>query len=178
MDIIKSVFFAFLLMQIIEYCIPNKSYVQYIKFYGGLMIIAMIASSVIELMTGTDWMGRLYNRFQSQLEAGDLKTKLEIYDNTSADKILKAYSDEISGKVRAITMDNGLEFVSCKVVFELDEDSEFYGYLKNISVSVRKKYGAKDGDSNGAVNVIIKNIQKEISDFYNLNMGNINVNIK
>ncbi len=178
MDIIKSVFFAFLLMQIIEYCIPNKSYIQYIKFYGGLMIIAMVASAVIEMMTGTDWMGRMYNRFQSQLETGDLRTKLEIYDNTSADKILQAYSDEISGKVRDITRDNGLEFVSCKVVFELDEDSDYYGHLKNISVSVRKKYGAKDEGGNAAVNVIIKNIQKEISDFYNLNMENINVNIK
>lgn len=182
METIRNIFFACLLLQIVEYCMPDSTYRKYIKFYGGLVIIALIVTPVINMLSGTELIERLIGKFENEKTSISLRNDIEASEQKTIEKIVEPYENEIVSHVSGVVDDKGLEMKKCNVTFDVDSTSSTYGSILMIDVSVGRKYTSLspdlDEDIPSQYKLQIKNIKTELCRFYNLSDANINVSMK
>lgn len=183
MEAIRNVFFACLLLQIVEYCMPNSNYQKYIKFYGGLVIIALLITPFMNWLMDTDWIDGLISRFENEKMAVSLQHDIALSEERTIEKIVEPYEKQIASHVEGVVKDKGLVLVRCSVSFDLDSSSSTYGSITGIEAKVKRKYEAVadinlEKDVPAQYKLQINNIKTELSNFYNLEEANINVSMK
>lgn len=187
MEVIRNIFFVYLFINIVEYCLPGKNYRRYVKFYGGLLVIVMLVSPLMQWVTQKDWMGEIQERFSHRQELSAYQYEMAGAGSSGMEAVLAPYKEKITEKIREIVESGGLSFEACEIFIETDGTKANFGKITGLGVQARRKYAAPGQiqidpvttDGGGKqYETAVENIKKEISSFYNLELDNINVNMK
>ena len=117
------------------------------------------------------------------MEVSDMDMVFADYDSTRNEQIVSEYKNEIIKKIDEIISDEGLWADSIDVTLNMDAESEDFLKVLYINANVTTKYRddsikikeivLERNDNSEDVNII--NIKNKLSQFYNIETGNINI---
>jgi len=191
---VKQIVIFYIFANFIIHVLPNGNYEKYIKFFIGLILIAVVISPITGFFKLDTLFEDIYNSAISSDSISEMQADLKYAEKSNYDNIAQPYKEDIIKNVEKIVTENYLYPVKTTVDFNMDSESETFGQIKDIQLQVSKKYtnenkviidkikiqaensesGTKSGSNNNlsAASLTIKN---SIADFYHISPDNVNI---
>jgi stage III sporulation protein AF len=196
---IKNIVIYMIINTIIMNLLGNKSYKKYVSIVSGMILVLIVISPLVKLMKLNDNLDYFlqYNYFS--IETSDFKNQLEQARGEQEEAIFTEYRQKIKEQVRDLLLGNDIYLKSCNITMDEDPDSSTYGQIlaMNITAGTDQTVEASGGSlvidrieipqisidqeenqsakTPSPLEITIKN---ELSDFYNMDKGNINISIQ
>jgi len=191
---VKQIVIFYIFSNFIIHVLPNGNYEKYIKFFIGLILIAVVISPLTGFFKLDTIFEDIYNSAISNDSISEMRMDLQYAEKTNYDSIAQPYKEEVIKNVEKIVTDNYLFPVKTTVDFDMDSESKTFGQIKDIQLQVSKKYtnenkiivdkikiqaensesGTKS-DSNSNLSVASITIKNSIADFYHISPDNVNI---
>lgn len=181
----KGIACFFIISSLVLHLIPNEKYQKYMKLFMGFLMIIFLLKPVGRLFSLDNifesYMNdNSYNQMTSELEA-----RLKGVEEDRQNIILAEYKEKISDGISEYLDGIDMELKDLSVTIDTNEASESFGQIVTMSLSVTKKGNQKNisvgtvtlGENNAESQLLVMEIKNYLSDFYNLEKHNINVNI-
>lgn len=192
MNWVKQIVIFYIFANFVVHVLPNGNYQKYIKFFIGLILIAVVISPLAGAFKIDTLFEQFYNSAVSSDSLSEMKVDLEYADKSRYESIVEPYKNEVVKNVEKIVMDNYLYPAKTSVDFDMDSKSDTFGQIKSINLQVSKKYTSDnkimidkikiDKKNSQSTNQSEKklsaaglNIKKSIADFYNISPDNVNI---
>ena len=184
----KTVLFFLLFVNLIMQLLKGSTYERFVYPICGMILVILIIRPVLGLFDGDEKV--LYAAEQkislllAQSDADYGEKKEQGYEFT----VLEAYEEELSAQLAGILEKEGLVLLSAD--FSLSAEEEDFGTIRGIRVDAAKETGnakekikiapivfdtGKTDETMSAEEIYIKD---KLADFYQVEEGNIYVNIK
>lgn len=167
---IKNIAIFYIVAALVMQLIPGKEYQKYIRVFLGIITIILIVNPVSKLITKEpsleDYLSLNYNL---QMEE-ELRAELEIMGNLREQVILEDYIKPTQNEIEKYVNSLGAVYIDSVIQVDINEQSENFGKIIKITVEAICDYT----QSKELIEIEIK---KYLANFYNLDIGNINVNI-
>ncbi len=176
MEYVKRIVIIVIMFTICINLAADKSYVKYIKLVMGLILIITV---IKPLINNDGLFDKIYNKAKREIDISELNAELRYSDINSYESIIKPYIEDIKSNVNNIVVNNNYRLNSCEVELCLDKDNSSFGSIDNIDITIKRLYEDNDStiETKKNDNKIKEIIKSSISDFYKLDIKNINVNI-
>lgn len=178
---IGNVFSIYIIISIVENLVSNEKYVRYIKLFGGIIMVITVIKPVSSFFLGTDL----------EIDAG-IFDGYELSDGIYADilsaekgrndEIIRMYTSSVLEQTDVYAADGGYELVDGSVELNLDEESEDYGAVELIRITLEKVHRddaveiyTDENDAFYDYNLVT--LKNNLANFYNLPQSNIYINI-
>jgi len=191
---VKQIVIFYIFANFIIHVLPNGNYEKYIKFFIGLILIAVVISPITGFFKLETLFEDIYNSAISSDSISEMQVDLKYAENSNYDNIAQPYKKDIIKNVEKIVKENYLYPVKTSVNFNMDSKSETFGQIKDIQLQVSKKYtnenkiiidkikiqaenlesGTKS-DSNNNLSAASLTIKNSIADFYHISPDNVNI---
>lgn len=188
---VKQIVLFYIFSNFIIHVLPNGNYEKYIKFFMGLILIAVVISPLNGFLKLDTLFEDIYHSTMSSNSMSEMKSDLKYAEQTNYENIVEPYKAEIKKNVEKIVTDNYLYPVNTSIDFDLTPESETFGQIKAISLKVSKKYTDDnkiiidkvkiqventDGNTNSKnLSTASVNIKNSIADFYYISPDNVNI---
>ena len=190
---VKQIVIFYIFSNFIIHVLPSGNYEKYIKFFIGLILIAVVINPLTGFFKLDTLFDDLYNSAVSNDSISEMRVDLEYAEKSNYDSITQPYKEEVIKNVEKIVMENYLYPVKTTVDFDMDSESKTFGQIKDIKLQVSKKYTSEDkiiidkikiqaensesGTSSGSNNLSAAslNIKNGIADFYHISPDNVNI---
>ena len=190
---VKQIVMFYIFSNFIIHVLPSGNYEKYIKFFIGLILIAVVINPLTGFFKLDTLFDDLYNSAVSNDSISEMRVDLEYAEKSNYDSITQPYKEEVIKNVEKIVMENYLYPVKTTVDFDMDSESKTFGQIKDIKLQVSKKYTSEDkiiidkikiqaensesGTSSGLNNLSAAslNIKNGIADFYHISPDNVNI---
>lgn len=181
----KGIACFFIISSLVLHIIPNEKYQKYIKMFMGFLMIIFLMQPLGKIFS-------LDNLFESYLNDNsynqmsyELEAKLKGVEEERQNIILSEYKEAIREGVTEYLDGIDMELRDLSVSIDTDESSESFGQITSMSLKVTGKGKQKSisvesvnlGKNNAESQLLEIEIKNYLSDFYNLEKHNINVNI-
>lgn len=155
---IKSIACFYIIGNYIESLISNEKYRKYVHLFLGIVMMILVISPVFEFCR---------NNLNYKTELPEIFAVKDIeVENQYASKIYEIADKQINTDISVIVEKYGIKMVDCIIYFEKDNYAST-GLIAGLKITV---------ESTSEPTILM--IKKDISDFYNLSLNNINVNIQ
>ena len=191
---VKQIVIFYIFANFIIHVLPNGNYEKYIKFFIGLILIAVVISPITGFFKLDTLFEDIYNSAISSDSISEMQADLKYAEKSNYDNIAQPYKEDIIKNVEKIVTENYLYPVKTTVDFNMDSESETFGQIKDIQLQVSKKYtnenkviidkikiqtensesGTKS-DSNNNLSAASITIKNSIADFYHISPDNVNI---
>ena len=191
---VKQIVIFYIFANFIIHVLPNGNYEKYIKFFIGLILIAVVISPITGFFKLDTLFEDIYNSAISSDSISEMQADLKYAEKSNYDNIAQPYKEDIIKNVEKIVTENYLYPVKTTVDFNMDSESETFGQIKDIQLQVSKKYtnenkviidkikiqtensesGTKS-DSNSNLSAASITIKNSIADFYHISPDNVNI---
>ena len=191
---VKQIVIFYIFANFIIHVLPNGNYEKYIKFFIGLILIAVVISPITGFFKLDTLFEDIYNSAISSDSISEMQADLQYAEKSNYDNIAQPYKEDIIKNVEKIVTENYLYPVKTTVDFNMDSESETFGQIKDIQLQVSKKYtnenkviidkikiqtensesGTKS-DSNNNLSAASITIKNSIADFYHISPDNVNI---
>ena len=191
---VKQIVIFYIFANFIIHVLPNGNYEKYIKFFIGLILIAVVISPITGFFKLDTLFEDIYNSAISSDSISEMQADLQYAEKSNYDNIAQPYKEDIIKNVEKIVTENYLYPVKTTVDFNMDSESETFGQIKDIQLQVSKKYtnenkviidkikiqtensesGTKS-DSNSNLSAASITIKNSIADFYHISPDNVNI---
>ena len=191
---VKQIVIFYIFSNFIIHVLPSGNYEKYIKFFIGLILIAVVISPLTGFFKLDTLFKDIYNSAISNDSISEMRMDLQYAEKSNYDSIAKPYKEDVIKNVEKIVTANYLFPVKTTVDFDLDSESKTFGQIKGIHLQVSKKYandnkiivdkvkiqaenseGGTKSDSNNNLSVASINIKNSIADFYHISPDNVNI---
>ncbi len=195
---IRNITFFILLCEFISCLINNEKYKKYFNFVTGLLFVLMITGPVLSLTGGTENLKKVFDREYVLYDTDDITFNPDSSDYDRESAILIEYKNHLRKQVEMLVGSYG--YMIGDIDFNIKEDNakSDYGAINSVKMSVYKEdFGSKneisgrrimiedilverssfDKDSEGDITPDKLMLKKVISDFYHLDINNINITI-
>jgi len=191
---VKQIVIFYIFSNFIIHVLPSGNYEKYIKFFIGLILIAVVINPLTGFFKLDTLFDDLYNSAVSNDSISEMRVDLEYAEKSNYDSITQPYKEEVIKNVEKIVMENYLYPVKTTVDFDMDSESKTFGQIKDINMQVSKKYTSENkviidkikiqaensesgtnSDSNNNLSVAGINIKNSIADFYHISPNNVNI---
>lgn len=189
---VKQIVIFYIFSNFIIHVLPSGNYQKYVKFFVGIILIAIVLNPLVGMFKLDTLFEDLYNSAVSSNSLNEMRVDLKYAEQSKFDAITEPYKEEIIKNVEKIVMDNHLYPVRSNVVFNMDSESESFGQIQAINLQVSKKYTSdskividkikievENSESNSKktnnLSVDSLNIQNSIAEFYNISPSNVNI---
>lgn len=197
---IKNIVIYMIINTIIMNLLGNKSYKKYISIVSGMILVLIVISPLVKLLKLEDSLDYFlqYNYFS--IETSDFKNQLAQAEEKQDEAIFSEYKKKIKEQVKELLLEEEVYLKTCQITIDENPESSTFGTIlaMNITASTDPaqetdsdrliidridipKVGSTQKDreetakSLSPMEITIKN---ELSDFYKMEQGNININIQ
>lgn len=164
----NQIIVASIIAVIIEMLLPDVSSKKYIKMVIGIYVLFTIINPVITKVTGKslDVHNFEFEKYFNNVSISTSTSTKKFEDNNS--KLIKqAYIDNIENDIRTKIKQKGYEVTNAIIDIISDENSEKYGTITNIKLTLMKQ---NETDNSNNDNIVVNEIQ--------VRLNNTNKNIK
>lgn len=196
---VKQIFILSIISNIIIHLMPSDKYTQYAKFICGIIIAFACISPLLSLINGNLTFADAYESIVNQQGVDDLKAQLKYTEKDQAGALIEEYKKEVIKKIEEKAIENKLYPSDTSIVLDTDPESENYGSIQQINMTVsttktqaedikigkieigQVDIGASEDKKNKQSgtpkeNSLVEQLRSELSSFYNLSLSNININ--
>lgn len=167
---IKNIAIFYIVAALVMQLIPGKEYQKYIRVFLGIITIILIVNPVSKLITKEPSLENYLSlNYNLQMEE-ELRAELEIMGNLREQVILEDYIKPTQNEIEKYVNSLGAVYIDSVIQVDMNEQSENFGKIIKITVEATCDYT----QSKELIKIEIK---KYLANFYNLDIGNINVNI-
>jgi stage III sporulation protein AF len=196
---IKNIVIYMIINTIIMNLLGDKSYKKYVSIVSGMILVLIVISPLVKLLKLDENLDYFlqYNYFS--IETSDFKNQLEQAEEKQDEAVFSEYSKKIKEQVKELLLNDNVYLKTCNITMDEDPESNTYGEILaiNITASVEQTEEAStnqliideidipgisiDQDRDAPKKVLSPleiTIKNELSDFYNMQQGNINISIQ
>lgn len=133
-DTMKNISVFIILTTLINNLLTESTYKKYIRFFTGMVLIAIIINPIIRLVSSGESIFDEIRVNDLIIKSDELKDDLMLYEEDAGGVIEEQYN-EITGDIIADIADKeGLVMSECKVSIDTDTESDTCGEIKHIYV--------------------------------------------
>jgi stage III sporulation protein AF len=179
----------------------NSSYKKYVSIVSGMILVLIVISPVIKLLKLEDKFDYFFKSNNFTVEAGEFETDVMRMEEARRDAEFSEYTDRIKVQVGDFLSEEGVYLDNFNIDYDMDIESKDFGSIKafNITAYYGEEKKQEDSDDSSQIEEIIIetinlgepeeglsevpspmeiNIKNKLSDFYNIDPDNININIQ
>lgn len=198
---IRNIVIYLLINTIIMNLLGNKSYKKYVSIVSGMILVLIVISPLIKLMKLEENLDYFLQANDFAVEASDFKSDINRMEEAQVDAIFADYKEKIHAQVKDILLKEKVYIKNFNITFDYDNESTTFGEMLRMDITAKLK---KEDEEEQADNLSIDAIEieriifgkgdnsqleelpspleielkTELSDFYNIEPGNININIQ
>ena len=197
---IKNIVIYMLLNAIIMNLLGNKSYKKYASIVSGMILVLIVISPLMKLMRLDDNLDYYLKFNDFNFNTIEFRNKLSVIEEKQRDAIFGKYEEEIIQKTKELLLEDGIYPENIQVKIDQDANSSSFGKITDIyivarsgneskhdsnrikiddievsKISIGKKTDKEQKAPPSPLEIAIKN---KLSNFYNLEQGNINISIQ
>jgi stage III sporulation protein AF len=197
---IKNIVIYMIINTIIMNLLGDKSYKKYVSIVSGMILVLIVISPFTKLMKLDDNLDYFlqYNLFSST--TADYKNQLEQAEEEQDKAVFAGYKEKIKEQVKELLKKDQVYLKSCSINLDEDPKSDTFGEIRGMDITA----SADETQETGGDSLIIEDIEigeismddkdkkqevnqpspleisikNELSDFYNMEQGNINISIQ
>ncbi|MGI5969343.1 MAG: stage III sporulation protein AF [Lachnospiraceae bacterium] len=133
-DAMKNISVFIILTTLINNLLTESTYKKYIRFFTGMVLIAIIINPIIRLVSSGESIFDEIRVNDLIIKSDELKDDLMLYEEDAGGVIEEQYN-EITGDIIADIADKeGLVMSECKVSIDTDTESDTCGEIEHIYV--------------------------------------------
>ncbi|MDF2845028.1 MAG: putative rane protein [Herbinix sp.] len=198
---IRNIVIYLLINTIIMNLLGNKSYKKYVSIVSGMILVLIVISPLIRLMKLEENLDYFLQANDFAVEASDFKSDLNRMEEAQVDAIFADYKEKIQEQVKDMLLKEKVYIKNFNITFDYDNESTTFGEILRMDITAKlKKEDEEEQVDNLSIDAIeIERIifgkddnsqleelpspleielKTELSDFYNIEPGNININIQ
>ncbi len=198
---IKNIVIYMIINTIIMNLLGNKSYKKYVSIVSGMVLVLIVVSPLIKLLKLEDNLDYFLQSNDFAIESSDFKNQLNQLEEEQSDTIFTEYKEKIKKQVEELLLTEQIALRSFHVVIDTKEGSSTYGEIKSMIITAvvreddkedtkkrlqidqieipRVSLDKKEEAATKKVPTPLEiNIKNKLSDFYNIEQGNINISIQ
>lgn len=182
---IKNIAFFSILTVIIMNLLPSGTYRKYMQLFIGFVLILLVLSPIGKITKMDLKMEQSYEWFNLKVATQELDYTKSDMEEKAKEVYLSNYQTKIQEQMKELITEDG--FVVQNLTVDLEESGEDYGKVKEVSMTLKKsenegitidtiEVGKTKMDKKQSVKV--QKLKKSLEDFYELDSGNINIEIQ
>ncbi len=175
---VKNIVVFYILMTAVLHLLPKSSYQKYVRFFGGLLLVVMLLTPLLEFLFKEDY---LFNQISYEAfwqQADTVKLDVEGMEEFQRRAYLSEYERAIAGDVALLAQEEELAVEEASVT--LNEDYS----LALVALTVRLTEGEGMhiekitlGDNSREYPQVMK-LKEKIMDFYEVTDRQIRITVK
>ncbi len=198
---IKNILIYMIINTIIMNLLGNKSYKKYVSIVSGMILVLIVISPVMKLMNLEDNMDYYLSANEFSVQASEFQYDVNRMEKAQRDAVFAEYREKIRTKVEAVLLEEMIYLEDFNVTLDQDPGSETFGEIvgMDITAGVNRDTRKDDRNNSSIDNIEIGkitiseasdskaqrvpspleiHIKNRLSDFYNIEQGNINISIQ
>lgn len=200
-DWIITIISVIIFVTFVEILVPSSNYKRYINVVVGFLLMIVILNPLTKLISGEIDFGEGIIRTSNQIELATAKNRINNIEYSNNEAVVKLYKSEISKQLKS-RIEQNTEYIVEDVLVEVFDDSTSpnFGLIDSFDITLKEseKYqepletkiepvqinvslGGKINNTVEANSILINSesdvIKDDLSNFYNVPKGNININI-
>lgn len=183
---VKQIFILSILSNIITHLCPSPKYAKYASYICGLMIVMVCILPLTSLLNGKISFDEIYSSITSYESMNRLKQELSYENKDSAAAVISEYEKELARTIDEKILDSGYYPSKTAVIIDSDEESEGYGTIKQITLTVSSKKETGNihiedisiGESRSAESEDYSVLKNEIAEMLHTTISRIKINGK
>ncbi len=198
---IRNIVIYMILNTIIMNLLGDKSYKKYISIVSGMILVLIVISPILKLTNIEDNLDYFLQSNEYSLEASEFKNDLNRMDEAQSEAIFAEYENKLREQVKEQLKEESLTVTDFDVTIDKNTKSTTFGELLQIDIKAtteqtsaqdngraldieaieidRISMGKKEQEQKerppSPLEILVKN---KLSDFYNIEQGNINITIQ
>lgn len=198
---IKNIVIYMILNTIIMNLLGNKSYKKYVSIVSGMILVLVVISPLMKFMNLEDKLDLFLKSNDFAIETSDFKNDLNRMEEEQSKIIFAEYEKKIELQVDKLLASENIVLEGFEVRINKDPNSTEFGEIMSMDISAVE--GEKKQEYEGRIPLIEKveiarislneekeevikkvpspmeiNLKNKLSDFYNIEQGNINISIQ
>ncbi|MBB2182386.1 stage III sporulation protein AF [Lachnospiraceae bacterium MD1] len=198
---IKNIVIYMILNTIIMNLLGNKSYKKYVSIVSGMILVLVVISPLMKFMNLEDKLDLFLKSNDFAIETSDFKNDLNRMEEEQSKIIFAEYEKKIELQVDELLASENIVLEGFEVRINKDPNSTEFGEIMSMDISAVE--GEKKQEYEGRIPLIEKveiarislneekeevikkvpspmeiNLKNKLSDFYNIEQGNINISIQ
>ncbi len=197
---VKNIVIYMIINTIVMNLLGNKSYKKYVSIVSGMILVLIVISPLVKLLKLDDSLDYFLKYNDFTMESIEFKEELKHVTEQQDEEVFAEYEKKIKSQVSDLLLDENVYMKTCSITFDKDAESDTFGAIIGMDVT-----GSTDQISQASGNNLqIENIEipkieigeynrekeekllspleisikNQISNFYNMEQGNINISIQ
>ncbi|HHT96450.1 MAG TPA: stage III sporulation protein AF [Clostridiales bacterium] len=201
---IKNIVIYMILNSIINNLVGRTSYKKYVSLVSGMILLLIVSMPIMKFLKMDDAFDNLFNLSQFHVDISDFRNDLIIIEDSQYDEIYSNLESKIKLQIEKLLKEQDLYLHECFVEFNKDYESIDFGTVQTIKIVAsyndlasqnpgdERKNSEKinkvkipvikvEGDLEDTSQMLLPDeiiIKDMLSDFYNVDKDNININIQ
>ncbi len=198
---IRNIVIYLLINTIIMNLLGNKSYKKYVSIVSGMILVLIVMSPLIKLMKLEENLDYFLQANDFAVETSDFKSDLNRMEEAQVGAIFAEYKEKILKQVKEILLKEKVYIKNFDITFDYDNESTTFGEILRMDITAKLKKDEVEeqaeilsidaieieriifGEENNSQQEEIPSpleieLKTELSDFYNIEPGNINISIQ
>jgi stage III sporulation protein AF len=186
---------------IIMNLLGNKSYKKYISIVSGMILVLIVVSPLMKFMKLDENLDYYLQINDFAIETSEFKNDLNRMEEEQSNAIFAEYQDKIKVQVKNLLLEEAVYLESFDLTIDKNTKSKTFGEIIRMDITANIEQNEEEDDKeylqideieigrismgeeeeNTSQNMPSPteiNIKNKLSDFYNIEQGNINISIQ
>ena len=198
---IKNIVIYMIINTIIMNLLGNKSYKKYVSIVSGMILVLIVISPLVSFMKLEENLDYFLQSNDFAIETSDFKNDLNRMEEQQSNAIFAEYQDKIKLQVKDLLLEESVYLDSFHITLDRDAGHSTFGEILSMNITAKLEQNEEEDnadklqideiailliDIDGQTEKTPKNlpspmeinIKNKLSDFYNIEQGNINISIQ
>jgi stage III sporulation protein AF len=197
---IRNIVIYMLLNTVVINLVGGKNYKKYVSIVSGMILVLIVIAPIMDFMKIEDKLDLFLEKNDFSIETSDFRMDLNRMEEAGREAIFAEYEEKIRQQVEVTLAKEKLSLTDFDLKLDQDAASPEFGSVLGMSVTATAEYSNQKEENNRLLidDIEINHIKiseeetdtgkppspleiimkKRLSDFYNIEQGNININIQ
>ena len=136
MEWVKQIFVTGIMTELILHLLPDKKYDKYVRLICGVILTMVCISPILSFFNNKNNIKNYINIFEKIGQKYDYQTMIGNMQGTDQSYYIQNYIEVNCKYINSLVLEEGLNPVDCKIVLDMVENSETYGSIETIALTV------------------------------------------
>ncbi|MDF2941781.1 MAG: putative rane protein [Herbinix sp.] len=198
---IRNIVIYMIMNTIIMNLLGNKSYKKYVSIVSGMILVLIVVSPLMKFMKLDENLDYYLQINDFAIETSDFKNDLNRMEEKQSDAIFAEYQDKIRLQVKNLLLEESVHLDSFHLTIDKNTKSSTFGEILRMDMTANMEQneeedkeellqideidiarigmeGQEEKTTQTLPSPMEINIKNKLSDFYNIEQGNINISIQ
>jgi stage III sporulation protein AF len=197
---IRNIVIYMLLNTVIMNLVGGKNYKKYISIVSGMILVLIVIAPIMDFMKLEDKLNLFLDKNDFSIETSNFRTDVSRMEEAGRKAIFTEYEEKIRRQVETVLAEEKLILTGFDLMLDQDTQSPEFGNILSMDITAttenddqkvannrlliddieisRIEIKDKEEDTGKMPSPLEIIMKKRLSDFYNIEQGNININIQ